>query len=88
LQCAGANEVINNQFYDYGDNANYEIKGGPSTRRIVDFSDVENSWSILPTGQSEIHSVRIIKIKRNYTIQEILENENEQRGNHKIFEQN
>ena len=49
---AGANEVINNQFYDYGDNANYEIKGGPSTRRIVDFSDVENSWSILPTGQS------------------------------------
>jgi hypothetical protein len=23
---AGANEVINNQFYDYGDNANYEIK--------------------------------------------------------------
>jgi penicillin amidase len=43
--------VINNQF-DYGDNANYEIKGGPSTRRIVDFSDVENSWSILPTGQS------------------------------------
>jgi hypothetical protein len=33
----------------------------------------------------EIHSVRIIKIKRNYTIQAILENENEQRGNHKIF---
>lgn len=49
---AGANEVINNQFYNYSDNANYEIKGGPSTRRIVDFSDVENSWSILPTGQS------------------------------------
>lgn len=49
---AGANEVINNQFYDYGDTGNYEIKGGPSTRRIVDFSDVENSWSILPTGQS------------------------------------
>ena len=49
---AGANEVINNQFYDFGDTGNYEIKGGPSTRRIVDFSDVENSWSILPTGQS------------------------------------
>ena len=25
---------------------------GPSTRRIVDFSDIENSMSILPTGQS------------------------------------
>ena len=49
---SGANEVINNQFYDYSENANYEVKGGPSTRRIVDFSDVENSWSILPTGQS------------------------------------
>ena len=49
---AGANEVINNQFYDFSDKSNYEVKGGPSTRRIVDFSDIENSWSILPTGQS------------------------------------
>jgi penicillin amidase len=37
LCISGANEVINNQFYDYSDNANYEVKGGPSTRRIVDF---------------------------------------------------
>ena len=49
---AGANEVINNQFYDYSDMDSYVVKGGPSTRRIIDFSDVENSWSILPTGQS------------------------------------
>jgi penicillin amidase len=49
---AGANEVINNQFYDFGDNNAYVVKGGPSTRRIVDFSDIDNSWSILPTGQS------------------------------------
>ena len=49
---AGANEVIDNQFYTYGDTPIYTVKGGPSTRRIVDFSDVENSWSILPTGQS------------------------------------
>ena len=33
-------------------NAKYVVKGGPSTRRIIDFSDIENSWSILPTGQS------------------------------------
>jgi penicillin amidase len=48
----GSNEVINNQFFDYTDEAKYVVKGGPSTRRIIDFSDVENSWSILPTGQS------------------------------------
>jgi penicillin amidase len=25
---------------------------GPSTRRIIDFGDIENSWGINPTGQS------------------------------------
>ena len=39
-------------FFDFTEDGNYNVKGGPSTRRIVDFSDVENSWSILPTGQS------------------------------------
>lgn len=48
----GSNEVINNQFFDYTDDAQHLVKGGPSTRRIIDFSDIENSWSILPTGQS------------------------------------
>ncbi|SEF41773.1 penicillin acylase family protein [Flavobacterium urumqiense] len=52
FEVAGANEVINNQYFDYTDDAKYVIKGGPSTRRIIDFSDIENSWSILPTGQS------------------------------------
>ncbi|MFV8344280.1 penicillin acylase family protein [Flavobacterium sp. XS2P39] len=49
---SGATEVINNLFFDFTDDGNYKVKGGPSTRRIVDFSDIENSWSILPTGQS------------------------------------
>lgn len=49
---SGSNEVINNQFFDYSDDEKYIIKGGPSTRRIVDFSDIENSLSVLPTGQS------------------------------------
>lgn len=49
---SGTNEVINNQLFIYTDDAILPIKGGPSTRRIVDFSDVENSWSVLPTGQS------------------------------------
>ncbi|MFE3868036.1 penicillin acylase family protein [Flavobacterium sp. LS2P90] len=52
FEVPGSNEVINNQFFDYTDEAEYVVKGGPSTRRIIDFSDVENSWSILPTGQS------------------------------------
>jgi penicillin amidase len=48
----GSNEVINNQFFGFNEEGKYYVKGGPSTRRIVDFSDIENSWSILPTGQS------------------------------------
>lgn len=48
----GSNEVINNLFFGFNDKGKYYTKGGPSTRRIVDFADVENSWSILPTGQS------------------------------------
>ena len=48
----GSNEVINNLFFGFNDVGKYYVKGGPSTRRIVDFSDIENSWSILPTGQS------------------------------------
>jgi penicillin amidase len=49
---SSTNEVINNQLFTYTENGEYSVQGGPSTRRIVDFSDVENSWSILPTGQS------------------------------------
>ena len=52
FEVSGSNEVINNQMFDYSNEEKYTIKGGPSTRRIVDFSDIENSWSILPTGQS------------------------------------
>jgi penicillin amidase len=48
----GSNEVINNQLFHYTDNEQLTIKGGPSTRRIIDFSDIENSLSVLPTGQS------------------------------------
>ena len=48
----GSTEVINNLFFDFTDSGEYAVKGGPSTRRVVDFSDIENSMSILPTGQS------------------------------------
>ena len=49
---AGTNEVINNLFFTFSDATQHTIKGGPSTRRVIDFSDIENSQSILPTGQS------------------------------------
>ncbi|WP_114755097.1 penicillin acylase family protein [Flavobacterium glaciei] len=52
FEVSGSTEVINNLFFDFTDDGNYVVKGGPSTRRIIDFSDIENSWSILPTGQS------------------------------------
>lgn len=48
----GAREVIDNRGYDYNESGLYKVNAGPSTRRIIDFSDVENSISILPTGQS------------------------------------
>lgn len=48
----GAREVINNLGFPYDESGLYKVNAGPSTRRIIDFSDVENSISILPTGQS------------------------------------
>ena len=48
----GAQEVIDNRGYEYNNTGLYNVTAGPSTRRIIDFSDIENSTSILPTGQS------------------------------------
>lgn len=48
----GSREVINNLAFPYDETGFYKVSSGPSTRRIIDFSDVENSISILPTGQS------------------------------------
>ena len=52
FEAPGSNEVINNVMYYFTDADHYDISAGPSTRRIIDFSDIENSMSILPTGQS------------------------------------
>jgi len=46
-------ETINNTYLlQVGDDLKMIV--GPSTRRIIDFADIENSWGILPTGQSGI----------------------------------
>ena len=52
FEIAGTNEVINNMMFGLNASGNYKVTGGPSTRRVIDFTDVENSWSIIPTGQS------------------------------------
>ena len=49
---SGGDQVINNQIYNIDSTGYYKVKAGPSTRRVVDFSDAENSLAILPTGQS------------------------------------
>ena len=52
FEVPGSAEVINNLMFDFTDTGKYIVKAGPSTRRVIDFSDIENSMSILPTGQS------------------------------------
>ena len=52
FETIGGNEVINNQIFKLDSTGVYKITAGPSTRRVIDFSDVENGLGILPTGQS------------------------------------
>ncbi len=48
----GSREVINNMAFPYQENGENHVTSGPSTRRVIDFSNVEQSLGILPTGQS------------------------------------
>ncbi len=48
----GGKEVINNMSFNLDSTGYYKVRSGPSTRRVIDFSNVEGSMSILPTGQS------------------------------------
>lgn len=52
MPISGAREVINAVNFRYTGENYFPVNGGPSTRRIIDFSDVEHSVSVLPTGQS------------------------------------
>ncbi|MFK8059571.1 MAG: penicillin acylase family protein [Polaribacter sp.] len=52
FETVGGNEVINNQIFKLDSTGVYKVNAGPSSRRIVDFSDIENSLSVIPTGQS------------------------------------
>ena len=48
----GGKEVINNLAFSLDSTGYYKVSSGPSTRRVIDFSNIEASMSILPTGQS------------------------------------
>ncbi|NPA67246.1 MAG: penicillin acylase family protein [Chlorobi bacterium] len=50
----GGREVINNINFALSKNGEYYSYSGPSMRIIIDFADVENSVSIIPTGQSGV----------------------------------
>ena len=48
---AGSKGVINQIRHKYGPKE-LKVSSGPSTRRVIDFGDAENSTGISPTGQS------------------------------------
>lgn len=52
FEISGGNEVINNQLYKLDDSGLYPVNAGPSSRRIIDFSNIEQSLGMIPTGQS------------------------------------
>ena len=52
FEISGGNEVINNQLFKLDDSGVYSVNAGPSSRRIIDFSDIEQSLGMIPTGQS------------------------------------
>ena len=49
---AGIEAINNLMFEQHGDEL--KIMMGPSTRRVIDFGDIDNSWGINPTGQSGV----------------------------------
>jgi penicillin amidase len=48
----GGNETVNNAGFVFNGDGKYPMLLGPSFRNIIDFNDIENSVSILPTGNS------------------------------------
>ncbi|CAM1344709.1 penicillin acylase family protein [Tenacibaculum amylolyticum] len=52
FKTVGGNEVLNNQIFNLDSTGYYKVRSGPSTRRVIDFSDIENSVAVIPTGQS------------------------------------
>jgi len=58
FKVSSGEEIINNLGYPITPQTHYSVSFGPSTRRVIDFAEVEQSESILPTGQSGVVSSR------------------------------
>lgn len=54
LPSPGSIETVNNSMFDLTDSAVIMSHYGPQMRILIDMNDIENSQSILPTGQSGI----------------------------------
>lgn len=52
LPLDGGIEVVNKQSFKLNPDFKYNCTAGPSKRIVIDFADVKNAESILPTGQS------------------------------------
>ena len=52
FQTDGGDQVINNHIYNIDSTGYYKVHTGPSSRRVIDFSDIDNSLAVIPTGQS------------------------------------
>lgn len=52
LPAPGGNETVNCSGFPLTPNGHYKVSYGPAMRVVIDFDDVENAKSILPTGQS------------------------------------
>jgi penicillin G amidase len=52
LPAPGGSETINNAGFPLNTDGNYKVSYGPAMRIVIDFAEVENAESILPTGQS------------------------------------
>ena len=48
----GGNETVNNAGFIFNGNGEYIAHYGPAMRIVIDFADIENAVSILPTGNS------------------------------------
>ena len=48
----GGNETVNNAGFTFSSEGDYVAHYGPAMRIVIDFADVENAVSVLPTGNS------------------------------------
>lgn len=48
----GGNETINNASFIFNGDGTYTAHYGPAMRIVIDFADIENATSVLPTGNS------------------------------------